>query len=342
MNRIRILLKLAALLTFLCHGRSLSQEVTKVGTTGGKFLSIPVGARAAGMGGAFVAMADDASAMYWNPAGIGRLSQSEAIFTHSSWVADLDFNYGGVVVPVSGFGTLGLSFTSLSMADMERTTEEQPEGTGEFFSAGSFAVGLSYARNLTEWFSIGGTAKYINEHIWNSNATGFAIDVGTLFTTPFTGVKFGAGISNFGSKLQIRGDDLLVLKDISPNHGNNANVNASLGTDPFDLPLVLRIGVAYEPIVSDDRHLTFVVDAVHPNDNSESISVGTEFSGVGNIVSIRGGYMALGQRDSEERYTIGGGVKFNADNNLAFRFDYAFQAFNRLENVHKFAVGILF
>jgi len=341
-NRIRILLKLAALLTFLCHGRSLSQEVTKVGTTGGKFLSIPVGARAAGMGGAFVAMADDASAMYWNPAGIGRLSQSEAIFTHSSWVADLDFNYGGVVVPVSGFGTLGLSFTSLSMADMERTTEEQPEGTGEFFSAGSFAVGLSYARNLTEWFSIGGTAKYINEHIWNSNATGFAIDVGTLFTTPFTGVKFGAGISNFGSKLQIRGDDLLVLKDISPNHGNNANVNASLGTDPFDLPLVLRIGVAYEPIVSDDRHLTFVVDAVHPNDNSESISVGTEFSGVGNIVSIRGGYMALGQRDSEERYTIGGGVKFNADNNLAFRFDYAFQAFNRLENVHKFAVGILF
>jgi long-subunit fatty acid transport protein len=316
--------------------------VTKVGTTGGKFLSIPVGARAVGMGGAFVAMADDASAMYWNPAGIGRLVQSEAIFTHSAWVADLDFNYGGVVVPVSGFGTLGLSFTSLSMADMERTTEEQPEGTGEFFSAGSFAVGLSYARNLTEWFSIGGTAKYINEHIWNSNATGFAIDVGTLFTTPFTGVKFGAGISNFGSKLQIRGDDLLVLKDISPNHGNNANVNASLGTDPFDLPLVLRIGVAYEPIVSDDRHLTFVVDAVHPNDNSESISVGTEFSGVGNIVSIRGGYMALGQRDSEERYTLGGGVKFNADNNLAFRFDYAFQRFNRLENVHKFAVGILF
>ena len=342
MNRIRNLLNWITLLTLLHSGSGRSQEVTKVGTTGGKFLSIPVGARAVGMGGAFVAAANDASAMYWNPAGIARLPQSEAIFTHSAWVADLDFNYGGVVVPVSGLGTVGLSFTSLTMADMERTTEEQPEGTGEFFSAGSFAVGLSYARNLTEWFSIGGNVKYINEHIWNSSATGFAIDVGTLFTTPFSGVKFGAGISNFGSKLQIRGDDLLVLKDISPNHGNNSNVNANLGTDPFDLPLVLRIGLAYEPVVSDDRHLTFVVDAVHPNDNSESISVGTEFSGIGNIVSIRGGYMALGQRDSEERYTIGGGVKVNADNELSFRFDYAYQRFNRLENVHKFAVGILF
>ena len=227
-NRIRIVLNCFIIMMLFDSVAIFSQEVTKVGTTGGKFLSIPVGARAVGMGGAFVAVANDASAMYWNPAGIGRLSQSEAIFTHSAWVADLDFNYGGVVVPVSGLGTVGISFTSLTMADMERTTEDQPEGTGEFFSAGSFAVGLSYARNLTEWFSIGGNVKYINEHIWNSSATGFAVDVGTLFTTPFTGVKFGAGISNFGSKLQIRGDDLLVLKDISPNHGNNANVNANL------------------------------------------------------------------------------------------------------------------
>ena len=319
-----------------------AQEVTKVGTTGAKFLSIPVGARAVGMGGAFVAVANDASAMYWNPAGIAQLGQSEALFTHSSWIAGLEFNYGGVVVPVSGLGSLGVNFTSLTMTDMERTTEEQPEGTGEFFSAGSFAVGVSYARNLTEWFSIGTNVKYINEHIWNSSATDFAIDVGTLFTTPFPGLKFGAGISNFGSKLVIRGDDLLVLKDLSSNHGNNSSVNANLGTDPFDLPLVLRIGFAYEPIVSEDRHLTFVVDAVHPNDNSESVSLGTEFSGMGNIVSIRGGYMALGQRDSEERYTLGGGVKVNADNSLSFRFDYAFERFNRLDNVHKFAVGILF
>jgi hypothetical protein len=318
------------------------QEVTKVGTTGGKFLSIPVGARAEGMGGAFVGLADDASAMYWNPAGIARLSQSEALFTHSEWIGDMAFNYGGVAIPIAGVGTVGLNLTSLSMADMERTTEEQPEGTGEFFSAGSFAVGVSFGRNLTEWFSIGGTVKYLNEHIWNTSATGIAVDVGTLFTTPFTGLRFGAGISNFGQKLQMRGDDLLVLKDISSNHGNNPNTTANLSTDNFDLPLLLRIGVAYEPIASEDQHVTFVVDAVHPNDNSESVSMGTELSGIRNMVAVRAGYTALGQKDAEEQYTFGGGIKYSIDNNLVIRFDYAFQKFGILDNVHKFALGIIF
>ncbi len=328
--------------TGLLCSAGTAQEVTKVGTTGGKFLSIPVGARAAGMGGAFVGLADDASAMYWNPAGIARLPQSEALFTHSEWIADMAFNYGGVVVPLAGVGTVGINLTSLSMGDMERTTEEQPEGTGEFFSAGSFAVGVSFARNLTEWFSIGGSVKYVNEHIWNTSATDIAVDVGTLFTTPFAGLKFGAGISNFGQKLQMRGDDLLVLKDISPNHGNNPNVTANLTTDNFDLPLLLRIGLAYEPLVSEDQHVTFVIDAVHPNDNSESVSMGTELSGIRNIVAVRAGYMALGQKDAEEQYTFGGGIKYNLDNNLVIRFDYAFQKFGILDNVHKFALGILF
>src|SRR5689334_19512550 len=143
------------------------QAVTKVGTTSAKFLSIAVGARAVGMGGAFVAVADDPSAMYWNPGGIARLGQSEALFSHAAWVAGMSFNYGGVILPVENVGVFGVNVTSLSMDEMERTTVEQPEGTGQLFSAGSFAVGVSYARNLTDWFSIGTNVKYINEHIWN-------------------------------------------------------------------------------------------------------------------------------------------------------------------------------
>src|SRR5207247_11370948 len=118
----------AAMTTALLY----SQEVTKVGTTAAKFLSIPVGARAVGMGGAFVAVANDASAMYWNPGGIAGLNKSEAIFTHANWVADININYGGVIIPVEGIGTIGVNFTSMTMDEMERTTVEQPEGTGEF------------------------------------------------------------------------------------------------------------------------------------------------------------------------------------------------------------------
>jgi long-subunit fatty acid transport protein len=339
----RIIRSLAlALMAGLLIMPAMAQKVTKVGTTAAKFLSIPVGARALGMGGAFVGVANDASAMYWNPAGMARATQAEVQLNHAAWLADIDFNWGGVLLPVGDFGTVGVSATALSMAEMERTTEEQPEGTGQTFSAGSFALGISYAKNLTDWFSIGGTVRYVNEHIWNSNATGFAVDIGTMFTTPFDGLTFGAGISNFGTKLKMSGDDMLVQKDISPNNGNNANVNASLSTESFDLPLTLRIGVAYQPIADEDQSLILAVDAAHPNDNAENVSVGFEYSALQRILSIRAGYKALGAKDSEEQFTVGGGLRYGLTSNLIFRLDYAFERFGRLSNVHKFTVVLMY
>ena len=322
--------------------RGQAQEVTKVGTTAAKFLSIPVGSRALAMGGAFVAEASDASGMYWNPAGIGRLFQSEAVFAHAEWIADINFNYGGIIVPVEGLGTVGVSFTSMTTDEMERTTITDPEGTGEMFSVGSFALGVSYARQLTEWFTLGVSTKYVNEHIWNSSATGFAVDIGTLFTTPFPGLTFGAGISNFGTKLSMGGDDLIVLQDVSPNHGNNANINARLSTDDFDLPLTLRIGFSYDPLVDDFQQLTLVLDALHPNDNSESICAGAEYRLFHKIVALRGGYKSLGAKDSEEQFTLGAGVQYEVSAGVTAKVDYAYLKFGLLSNVHTFTIGILF
>lgn len=337
-------MKPKVLILLLAAGVSMAagQSLTKTGTTAAKFLSIPVGARALGMGGAFVAVADDPSAMYWNPAGIARLNRPEALLAHSDWIADINFNYAGVVVPVEAVGTFGINFTSLTMAEMERTTEEQPDGTGEFFGAGSFAVGVAYSRNLTEWFSIGFNAKYISEHIWNSTASGIAIDVGTLFITPFPGLKFGAGISNFGGKLQMMGEDLLVQKDISPNHGNNPNINANLTTDRFDLPLNLRIGIAYQPVADEWQSLTLVADAAHPNDNLESINVGAEYLFLQRMLAVRGGYKGYGLRGSEEEFTLGGGLVYGVTDEVRIKIDYAYERFGRLREVHKFSLGFQF
>ena len=117
-------------------------DVSKVGTTAAPFLEIPVGARAIGMGGAFVGTSDDVTALYWNPAGVARLNRSEAMFAHAEWIADMKFDYAGVALSLEEFGWIGLSFTSLSMGDMLVRTVDQPEGTGEVFDAGSFAAGI--------------------------------------------------------------------------------------------------------------------------------------------------------------------------------------------------------
>jgi len=322
---------------------SPAQEVTKIGTTAAKILSIPVGSRALGMGGAFVSVADDATAMYWNPSGIARLPHSEFVFMHSNWLADIRFDFVGLVFPLGNLGSLGFNVTAMTMPEMDITTEYEPEGTGETFSAGSFVAGLTFARNLTDNFSIGGTVKYVSERIWNSSAGGLAIDVGTLFNTPFRGIRLGASISNFGQKMQIFGDDLLVQKDIDAGQaGNNESVNAYLATDRFDLPLNMRIGIASELINNNFSRLIFAVDAQHPNDNTESVNFGAEFSTLRNIVSFRGGLKSRGMKDREEKFALGIGFNYFLGEGRRIKIDYAFEQFVHLKDIHQFTLGITF
>jgi len=331
------------LIASLSLGNLQAQEVTKIGTTAAKVLSIPVGSRALGMGGAFVSIADDATAMYWNPGGIARLEKSEFVFMHSNWLADIQFDYVGLVLTMGNLGSFGINFTAMTMDEMDITTEYEPEGTGETFSAGSFVAGLSYGRNLTDNFSIGATVKYISENIWNSTANGMAIDIGTLFITPFNGITLGASISNFGQKMQILGDDLLVQKDIDASiAGNNESVNAYLATDRFDLPLTMRIGVSKKFIDNNYNRLVLSIDGLHPNDNTESVNIGAEYTTFRNIVAIRGGVKSLGMKDREEKYTIGTGVNYFLGGGRRIKIDYAFQQFVHLKNIHQFTLAVKF
>lgn len=317
--------------------------VNKTGTTTAKFLSIPIGARALGMGAAYVAVSSDATATYWNPAFLGHLEKNEIYFMHSELFADITLDFVSFVYPVSGLGTVGLSLTAIGYGDMTITTVDDPEGlnTGEF-SAASFALGVSYGRQLTDAFAIGGTFKYISESIWNSKATGIALDVGTVFTTPFRGIRLGVSISNFGQKMQISGDDLLVQQDIDPNiGGNNTSVNARLATDRFDLPLSLRIGAAYDALKTDNSRLTVEVDGLHPNDNSESVNTGAELALLGERFFLRGGYRNLFLDDNENSYSAGFGLRYAAPS-VTFRFDYAYSDLEHLQGIHQFGFSVVF
>jgi len=317
-------------------------EITKRGTTAAQFLKIGVGARAAAMGESYAAEANDASAIYWNPAGLASMTANEVLFARTSWIADMSYDFASVVMPMQGLGTFGIFYQSLNMDEMEVRTELAPEGTGELFNATSLALGVSYARNMTERFAFGVSAKYIREQIWHESASTFALDVGITYRTSIENLRLGMAITNYGGKMQMDGKDLLYFIDIDPSlDGNNENVIARLNTEKYDIPLGFRVGVAYDPIKTDFHRITMAVDGVTPNDYYEYLNVGMEY-GFREMVFLRGGYKGLGVNDYEVGFSAGGGIKYKMQNNLGIILDYAFVDFGRLDNVQRFSLSITF
>jgi hypothetical protein len=263
---------------------------------------------------------------------------------HTDWIADTKYDYAGLVIPLGDFGNLGFSFTSLSMDDMKVRTVEQPEGTGENFSAGDIAVGLSYARHLTDRFSVGITAKYIKQTIWHMNSSAFAIDAGTVFKTDLLGgLTIGAVMSNFGTPMRLEGrDSRYFIRIDETKQGSNERIPVNIELDSWELPLYFQIGVSTQAFDYDDYKLTISTDALVPNNDYQSLNVGAEFSFMDYFL-IRGGYNSLFLKDAEGGLSLGAGVNSKMLlSTAAVNFDYAYRDFGRLQNIHVFSVGIKF
>lgn len=313
------MIKLKKIITFLCFITYVFC-VDKTGTTSAKFLSIGVGSKAIGMGGAFTSIADDATAMYWNPAGISFNNTKEVYFNHANWIADISFDYFGVTIPINDKSVLGFNITSVTMDEME-VTRYANENTGETFKAADYAIGSTYSFSLTDRFSFGINAKFIQQNIANSKASGFALDFGTLFSTPF-GFRLGTSISNFGPKLKMQGDDLLISADVNQNiEGNNESVTGLLSTDYFDLPLVLRIGVSDEFKISSRSNIVLSMDAISPNDNANYLNIGGEINFFNGLIFLVGGMNSLLLEDKESEFSFGGGLRL-PNNALSINFTH--------------------
>jgi hypothetical protein len=320
------------------------KNVSKTGTTAASFLEIPVGATAVGMGGAFVSKANDATTLYWNAAGIASLRQAELTVTHTNWIAETSFDFAGLVIPLGNLGNVGLSFTQLSMPDMKVRTIELPEGTGEYFTASDIALGVAYAMQLTDRFAIGFNLKYIQEKIWHESANGFAIDAGTTFKTDLlNGLIIGAAISNFGTSMKLAGRDTRSFYRVDDTKlGSNEQIPYEIELDSWDLPLFFQIGVSTNVVNTEDFRWGVALDAIHPNNNYESVNVGTEVS-YREFFFIRGGFQSLFLDKSEGGLTLGFGVASKQIfGSTAIQFDYAYRDFGRLENVHIFTVDFKF
>ncbi len=163
--------------------------------TPGEFLNWGAGARSLGMGRAFTGLADDPSAVYYNPAGLALQNPLQVTLQHVVLFYDTMYDFAAVTYPVSGIGTFAGSFVSL------RTTGFDPRnGLWESPGTGNFAVTnqayiISYARDITSWLSAGANLKLISESVYDKNAMGYGLDVGFLFV-PSDFFSFGLSVIN--------------------------------------------------------------------------------------------------------------------------------------------------
>ena len=290
----------------------------KTGTAGAQFLELGVSARAVGMGNAFLAIADDASAIYYNPAGLSQLSQREIVLTHVDYPADIAYDFGGIAYPFSKFGGVwGLGFYFLNAGDMDYNTYPLPgfEGWGseQTFSAKEYAVSLSYGRRLTERFSIGTTVKFIDELYEEERATGWAADIGTMYNTGFRNFRIGMVMSNFGP-------DLKFIREEYP------------------LPISFKFGISMEAISLGDHKTLVDFEIGHPNDNLEKFNGGVEYW-YKDILALR-----IGDQFGydEGGFSFGAGVKIPFYNKNKLRVDYGYYDFGTLTQVHRFTLNFNF
>lgn len=305
----------ALMLGLLLPGLAVGQEFQKVGTVGAQFLKIGYGARAAGMGGAYTAVADDASAIFWNPAGIARLVDNVLSFNHVAWPAEIAMTQAAYVWSFDWLpGTLAVSARSLYMDEQPvRTVLDDRGESGEFFDAGDVAFGLTYARSLTDKFSAGVSGYYIREGLAEYSASAYTFDFGTLYNTGFRSLKIGMTIANIGS-------DMKFLER------------------SVKIPTVFRVGMSMN-LYRDDSH-SFLASGEfsHPPDNQERGNFGGEYS-FREFFHVRGGY---NYRYDAEGVAAGVGIRFPASISSNAVVDYAFTDMEELGRAHRFSLELSF
>lgn len=318
-------------------GAAWSTEFDNLGTSGAQFLKLDVDARVVGMGGANAAITHGAMALYYNPAGIANLDQNSLAFSYTDWIADIKYNYLAYARPVSGFGNFGVHVAVLTMDDMERTTLEEPDGTGETFGANSWVVGLSNAHQLTNRFSFGVTVKYLREKISELSSGSVAFDVGTIYYTGFRTLRIAMSTRNFGTDTKFGGTELESTLD-QDNDPSTQPVEVRLNTQSHPLPLSFRVGIAYDFEFSEDSKLLATLDGYNTRDRGQQGSLGFEYSWRDRL-AIRAGYKI---RTDEEGIAAGAGYQFDIPGFGNLGINYAWADLGRLESAHRFSLTTTF
>jgi hypothetical protein len=303
--------------------------VQRVGTASGSFLRIGVGARAVGLGESFVAVANDPTAIFWNPAGLASQLRPAVELSHTEWPAEIRYEHVAWVLPVQRLGgSVAFQFGALT-TDLDETTEYLPFGTGRTFTYSDIVAGAAYARRWTDKLLVGAGVKYVREDLGTGidgpATSAVLVDVGSIFYLGLGSVRIATALSNFGSQLRPSGEF------VSPFTGETRSYSG------YDPPTVFRYGVAFEPIESETQRLTTSLEANQPADNRQLVKAGAEWTW-NRSFALRGGYNFMAD---QLKLSAGAGFDLTFGETQG-NIDYAWTDGGILGSVHRVSLGVRF
>ena len=318
----------------------------RIGTAGAQELLIPVGATGVAIGSASAVFLKGVDAIYWNPAGLGRMTNGvEAMFSQMSYIADVNVSYGAIGVKAGELGTLGFSVKSLSFGAIPVTTVDYPDGTGERYSPTYLTLGLTYSKLLTDRISVGFTGYVVSEKILNMAASGLSFDIGIQYhNLGVQGLMLAVAVKSIGPNMQFDGSNAYVTANaVEGNRGQQVYKDQLAA---FEMPTMMEIGVAYSPRLDEKSEVTIASQFRNNNYTDDEYTFGAEYSFMKTFF-LRGGYTFAPQTDKDLTgangyiydWTGGAGVHYDVGG-VGFRVDYAYRNVKYFGGNHIFTIGL--
>ena len=362
-------------------GQGRPESSSMVGTRAAEFLAIPVGARAIALGSAFTAVADDISAMWWNPAGLGFIENTQFMFNHADYTLDFSYSYIAGATPVAdGRIVLGGFIGYMNYPQMEITTVRSPNGTGSYFSAYDTQIGGSVAMHFSDRFIAGLNVKYVHQDVYNNlGASAFAIDAGGIYHAELLDreIKFAFSIQNLGTNMTMQGPNLYFDAGPETPGGNVPDGYGDYSDDPtaisrrhtrkaqylthtYRLPTSVKVALSYNLYTAEKINWLAAGELWRNSGIPISYSFGSEVSysfTPHTTAAIRSGwkvqtdefndslddfgYAYLGDDPTWRGLSFGGGVKRDFGSRF-IEFSYAYRNKGRLTADNFFTVSFGF
>jgi len=302
------------------------------------FLLVGTSPRACALGEAFTAIGSGSESMFYNPSGLTSMNtEFDITLNYTSWIADINYLSGAAAWNLGLYGVVGINLLTVNYGDIKGTSLVSPgesanyplgyKDNGNLSNVGAYSVGLSYAKAISEAFSIGGNVKIAGQNLGESdfgtsvkqnNAAKLVFDAGVSYATGFKGFTFGMSIRNFSTSLKREEID-------------------------EQLPLLFSLGAAINLMdVLDEEYaesnsVLLAVDFLHPNNYSERVNIGVEYK-FQQMVAARFGYQT-----NRDIASWSAGVGFNSSiSDYDFEVSYSYSQFDFFDNVQRISLNFSF